>query len=305
MTNLLNKLIGDRIDLTDSLKDGTIDNLLVVLESGGRIAAVKGVRSGTVTALENAVYSACPVTGADGCPRDPSWKISAVQVSQDSATGRLKFKGGRITILGVTIPLLPIFSIGDGSQKGGVTGALLPNIRVDSNNGVELSMPYYWRVDRNRDLTLTPHVYTGALPAIEARWRHLTDVGAYQVGALREPARPGWQAHQVAQASELLDPPGGTDFVVVAEAVRTEEIHAGDDLHRPGGEAAAVVVVPGERHAPPQGDVRRKVLRPSIQARHFISASFAGNGRNFSIMVEAYWQARSPGKSRCWSASPS
>jgi LPS-assembly protein len=177
------KLIGDRVDLTESLKDGTIENLLIVLEGGGRIAAVRGTRTGSQTELVNAVYSACPVTTETGCPKDPSWKITAARVTQDSATGRIRFTGGRLTILGVTLPLLPVFSIGSGSQKGGFSGALVPGIRIDSNNGLEFSLPYYWRLDRNRDLTITPHIYTGSLPALEARWRHLTSTGAYQIGA--------------------------------------------------------------------------------------------------------------------------
>jgi LPS-assembly protein len=175
------KLIGERIDLTDSLRDGTVDNLLIVLESGGRIAASRGTRAGDLTSLENAVYSACPVTTETGCPKNPSWKITAARISHDTASGRIRFNGGRLTVLGVTLPLLPIFSIGDGSQKGGFGGALVPGIRLDSNNGLELDFPYYWRIDRNRDLTVTPHIYTGALPALEARWRHLTSIGAYQL----------------------------------------------------------------------------------------------------------------------------
>jgi LPS-assembly protein len=177
------KLIGDRVDLTESLKDGTVENLLIVLESGGRIAAIRGTRTDTQMELVNAVYSACPVTTETGCPRNPSWKITAARVTRDNQTGRIRFTGGRLTILGLTLPLLPVFSIGDGSQKGGFSGALVPGIRVDSNNGLELSLPYYWRLDRNRDLTVTPHVYTGSLPALEARWRHLTAIGAYQLGA--------------------------------------------------------------------------------------------------------------------------
>jgi LPS-assembly protein len=177
------KLIGDRVDLTESLKDGTVDNLLIVLESGGRIAAAKGIRTGEQMQLVNAVYSACPVTTASGCPKNPSWKITAAQVTRDNKTGRIRFTGGRLSILGLTLPLLPVFSIGDGSQKGGFSGALVPGIRIDSNNGLELSLPYYWRLDRNRDLTLTPHIYTESLPALEGRWRHLTSSGAYQVGA--------------------------------------------------------------------------------------------------------------------------
>ncbi len=175
------KLVTNRVDLTDTLRDGTVENLLIVLESGGRIAATRGVRLGDVTTLENAVYSACPVTTSGGCPRNPSWKISAAQVSHDSVNGKIRFRGGRLTVLGVTLPLLPVFSVGDGSQKGGFSGALVPGIRVDSNNGLGLDFPYYWRIDRNRDLTITPHIYTGSLPALEARWRHLTSLGAYQL----------------------------------------------------------------------------------------------------------------------------
>jgi LPS-assembly protein len=177
------KLVGEKVDLTDSLRDGTIENLLIVLESGGRIAATRGTRAGDQTSLENAVYSACPVTTETGCPKNPSWKITAARVTHDSKNGRVRFAGGRINILGVTLPLLPVFSIGDGSQKGGFSGALVPGFRIDSNNGVEISLPYYWRVDRNRDLTVTPHVYTESLPALEGRWRHLTSTGAYQLGA--------------------------------------------------------------------------------------------------------------------------
>ena len=177
------KLVGERVDLTDSLRDGTVENLLIVLESGGRIAATRGTRSGDVTALENAVYSACPVVTETGCPKNPSWKISAARVSHDSRTGKIRFNGGRLSVLGVTLPLLPVFSVGDGSQEGGFSGALVPGIRIDSNNGLELDFPYYFRFDRNRDLTITPHVYTNSLPALEARWRHLTSLGAYQLGA--------------------------------------------------------------------------------------------------------------------------
>src|SRR5690348_2723080 len=56
------KLVGDTVKLTDTLQDGTVENLLVVLENGARIAATRGSRKGNVTTLENAVYSPCPVT---------------------------------------------------------------------------------------------------------------------------------------------------------------------------------------------------------------------------------------------------
>ena len=178
------KLVGDRVTLTESLRDGVIDNLLVVLEGGGRIAATRATRVNGVTTLDNAVYSPCPVTNIGGCPKNPSWKIVAARVVQDPKTDRIRFVGGRISLFGVTLPLLPIFSVGTGSGgSGGVSGALVPDIAYSSSNGLELAVPYYWRFAPNRDLTLTPHIYTQTLPALEGRFRNLTSLGAYQIGA--------------------------------------------------------------------------------------------------------------------------
>ncbi len=174
------KMIGDDVVLTDTLRDGTVNNLLIVLESGGRIAADKGVRSNGVYTLENAAYSPCPVTTSSGCPKRPSWMITAAQVIEDPATGRVRFRGGRLQLFGITLPLLPVFSVGTNGE--GATGWLLPELKISNNNGFEVALPYYWHIAPNRDLTVTPHAYTGTLPAIEARYRQLNSFGAFQVG---------------------------------------------------------------------------------------------------------------------------
>ncbi len=87
MSSMMNpqgdKFIGDNVVLTDTLREGTVDNLLIVLESGGRIAASKGRRAGELTILDNAIYSPCPVTTETGCPRNPSWAITATRVTYD------------------------------------------------------------------------------------------------------------------------------------------------------------------------------------------------------------------------------
>jgi LPS-assembly protein len=177
------RLIGQTVNLTDSLRDGTVDNLLVVLESGGRIAAARGSRQGNITSLDNAIYSPCPVTGETGCPRNPSWAITAARVEHDPARGRVRFRGGRLQILGVTLPLLPIFTVGTGAEQGGITGFLVPDLSISNRNGFEVALPYHWRLASNRDVTITPHLYTGTLPAIEGRYRELNRLGAFQIGA--------------------------------------------------------------------------------------------------------------------------
>jgi len=174
------RLVGERVVLTEALRDGSIDNLLVVLESGGRIAAERGTRDGNVTTLENAIYSPCPVTSDSGCARRPSWSVTAARVIYDPDRDQVRFQGGRLQLFGIDLPLLPIFALGTGS--GGTSGWLVPDISVSSRNGLEIAFPYYRRFAPNRDLTVTPHLYTGNLPAIEARYRQLNRIGAFQLG---------------------------------------------------------------------------------------------------------------------------
>ena len=176
------KFIGDNVVLTDTLRDGTVENLLIVLESGGRIAATRGRRAGDLTTLENAIYSPCPVTTDTGCPRNPSWAITATRVIYNPKEQRVRFSGGRMRIFGITLPLLPIFSLGTGGEAGGVSGVLVPDFSVSGGRGLEVAVPYYKRLGPNRDLTITPHVYTKLRPAIEAKYRELNRIGAFQLG---------------------------------------------------------------------------------------------------------------------------
>jgi LPS-assembly protein len=180
MTPQGDRLIGGPVVLTDTLRDGTIQNLLVVLDSGGRIAATRGTRSGDIITLENAIYSPCPVTTATGCPKNPSWAITAARVIQDPTHHQVRFQGGRLRLFGIDLPLLPIFSI--STETAGATGWLVPDISYSTRKGLELATPYHWQMGTNRDLTLTPHVYTGVLPAIDGKYRELNSLGAFQLG---------------------------------------------------------------------------------------------------------------------------
>jgi LPS-assembly protein len=182
MTPEGDKLVGENVVLADTLREGTVYNLLVVLESGGRLAAARGIRTaGNVTTLENAIYSPCAVTTSTGCPKRPSWSITAARVVNDPSRQRVEFQGGRLQLFGVNLPLLPVFSIGTGT--GGITGWLVPDISFSTKKGLEIAVPYHWQIAPNRDLTLTPHLYTGVLPAIEGKYRQLDRLGAFQLGA--------------------------------------------------------------------------------------------------------------------------
>jgi LPS-assembly protein len=172
---------GDSVVLTDTLRDGLVDNLLLVLEDGGRLAAQRGERREGLTTLYRAAYSPCAVVDQDGCPKNPTWQVTAVKVVHDPVRNRIRYEGAAMRLFGLPIVALPGLSHPDGTGGGG-TGLLVPDIKFTRSNGLEVALPYYVKLAPNRDFTATPHLYTSVLPMLEGRYRHLTDLGAYQIG---------------------------------------------------------------------------------------------------------------------------
>src|SRR3546814_11826249 len=74
---------------------------------------------------------------------------------------------------------LPSLSHPVGGEGG--SGLLVPDIRYDRVNGLELSLPYYLQIAPNRHLTVTPHIYSDTLPMAEVNYQSLLSKGAYQV----------------------------------------------------------------------------------------------------------------------------
>jgi LPS-assembly protein len=171
---------GDSVTLTDTLKDGAAENMLIVLTDGGRLAAAHGKRTNGYSELDRAAFTPCAVLDDHDCPKEPSWKITASRIIHDPVQKRIRYRNARIEVFGVSLFTIPHFS--HPSTLEGGTGFVVPDIQYSRNNGFELGLPYYIRLSRDRDLTLTPHVYTAALPMLETRYRALTKFGAYQIG---------------------------------------------------------------------------------------------------------------------------
>lgn len=174
---------GDHVELTDTLKDGVIENLLLVLEDGGRLAAVHATRVNGVSTLERAAYTPCRVTDAENCPKNPSWKITAIRVVHDPIRRRISYKDARMELFGLPLIWLPGLSHPDGSEGGG-SGLLMPDVQYSRANGFEIATPYYIQLAPNRDMTVTPHFYTNVLPALEGEYRQLTSLGAYRINGI-------------------------------------------------------------------------------------------------------------------------
>ncbi|MEP3421871.1 MAG: LPS assembly protein LptD [Erythrobacter sp.] len=175
-----NQIFTENLTLNDRFETAAMDDLLLALRQGGRLAARSAQRGedGTVL-LTDAAYSACAITDAQGCDKEPSWRVTADRVTYDPDEARVSFDGAVLELFGARILPLPGLAIRtDGRAE---SGFLVPDIRFDQVNGLEVSSEYYLRLDDNKDLTLGASVYTEVAPMVTAQWRHLTEKGAYQI----------------------------------------------------------------------------------------------------------------------------
>ena len=175
-----NQAFGDRVQLTESLRDGAIDNILLVLNDGGRLAATSAIRVNGISTLNRAVYSPCSVTGTDGCSHEPLWKIKALRVIHDPAKHRISYKRATLDFYGVPVLYLPDFSHPDGSA-GRASGLLLPDVEYRRTLGFGIGLPYNIAFGSDRDLTVKPWVYTAANPALALQARRLFKGGPIQL----------------------------------------------------------------------------------------------------------------------------
>ncbi|MBD3728842.1 MAG: LPS-assembly protein LptD [Sphingomonadales bacterium] len=175
-----NQLYTQSIELTDKFEAGSMSDLLLALREGGRLAAREGQRNadGTVE-LSYATYSACSVIGVDGCPKDPSWRVTAKRVTYDPQNHRVRFQGAVLELFGARI--LPMPGLAVRTDGRAVSGFLLPDLRVSRNNGIEVNANYYWRLAENKDLTAGAYIFSSAVPLASAQYRQLTDNGAFQI----------------------------------------------------------------------------------------------------------------------------
>ena len=143
--------------------------------------AAAASRNGNVTTLENAIYSPCPVTTSTGCPKQP--ELGDHRGAGDRRPGARARPFRRRPAAAVRDqPAAASDFQHQPRHRRRDRLARARHQRFDPQGASSLRLPYHWQIGPNRDATLTPHLYTGVLPAIEAKYRELNSIGAFQVG---------------------------------------------------------------------------------------------------------------------------
>lgn len=173
-------IVADSAEFDSQIRDGMIRGVRAVLAEGAaRIAAVEGQRiDGRLTIFSRVVYSPCETCAENPVPL---WRIRAARVTQDSESRDIIYEDATFDFLGVPIGYLPFFRHADPSVRRR-SGFLTPSFFRDSELGAAIRVPYFFELAPNRDITLTPWLFTEENPLLETEYRAWDEWGRYTIG---------------------------------------------------------------------------------------------------------------------------
>ena len=144
---------ADTFDLTDDFKDGFIESLRITTVDRTRFASARAERTdGNVTVFEQGVYTACEPC-KDHPEKPPLWQVKATRIIHNDQEKMIYFEDAHLEFYGVPIAYVPYLSSPDPSVKR-KSGVLTPTYFGSSEIGVGVSVPYFFALAPNYDLTL-------------------------------------------------------------------------------------------------------------------------------------------------------
>jgi LPS-assembly protein len=176
-------IFGDYAELSQGMKEGVISGMRALLANGGKMAANGARRTdGKLNELSRGVYTSCNVCALD--PTAPlTWQIRADHITQDLEKKRIEYSDAWLDVLGVPIVYLPYMSNTDPSVKR-QSGLLAPSFGASSSHlGAFLAIPYYWVLDEQSDVTLTPEFTTQQGGQLDALYRRDFNAGQINLQA--------------------------------------------------------------------------------------------------------------------------
>ena len=204
---------ADKLELSNELEAGTATDFVARTPEGGLTAARFVARSedGEVE-LYNAYYTACEV--CEEKP-NPSWRIKARQVTQDSESRTVQYRDATLELFGLPVFYSPYLAHPDPSAER-ASGILAPFIGFSESTGLNARVPYYWAIDEHTEATITPRLYSKVNPLLGidvARQFHTGRIeasGSFTYGSIFDNDGDAFD-----DASAFLDPdnaPVGKEF---------------------------------------------------------------------------------------------
>lgn len=179
-------IFSERAELNEALKTGVIDAFRARLSDDSVLVAKRAHKvSDTLTTLDKVAYTPCDICETIA----PFWQLSANDVRIDQRDESVVYHDATLEFGGVPVFYSPYLShpTPDAEARSGFAA---PQYGANGNLGTFVRVPYYWRIDHDKDITLTPWYTTTEGAVLQGDYRQLTDRGEYNFqGSATNPER--------------------------------------------------------------------------------------------------------------------
>ncbi|MCX8503593.1 MAG: LPS-assembly protein LptD [Beijerinckiaceae bacterium] len=175
------------LELSEQFRDGFINSFKLDTPDNTHFVAPRGERiSSTQTIFEKGTFTAC-----DACKEDPSkpplWQVRARRIIHNQVEKVIYYEDAMLDIGGVPVMYMPYFSAPDNTIPRR-SGFLTPLYTSTSTLGQGVAVPYYYVISPDRDMTVTPTLYSRQGILLEGEYRQKLDNGDYivRLGAISQ-----------------------------------------------------------------------------------------------------------------------
>jgi LPS-assembly protein len=119
--------------------------------------------------IRNATYTTCQ--RRPGPSWMPDWILRAASIRIDDEEEVGQADNAVLSFMG--LPILPVPTVSFPLSEKRKSGLLPPTFGLDSLNGIELTIPYYWNIAPNRDATFYPSLMTKRGVDLGGEFRYL------------------------------------------------------------------------------------------------------------------------------------
>lgn len=152
-----NVLFAERAEVTSDLKQGFIDQVGMLLADNSRFAAQEGERlDGRYVVLRRGTYSPCDLC-KDDPTKAPLWQMRASRITHDNESKRVIYRDAFLEFGGIPVMATPYFAHPDPTVKR-KSGFLTPMAGSNGNTGGYVTIPYYFDLAPDKDLTISPTI---------------------------------------------------------------------------------------------------------------------------------------------------
>ena len=174
-------IFAEQAKLKESLSDGYIKNLGILLSDESRIAAssANAESKNNKTIYKNIVFTKCKKCADDG---KIIWSLKAKKASHLKKSKVVVYEGVILETFEVPILYIPIFFHPDPTVNR-KTGLLAPNVSSSNVFGYSYKQPIFFKLSKSSDLTVEPILTSKEGPIISTKYREKYASGEIKVNS--------------------------------------------------------------------------------------------------------------------------